>query len=261
MSFLKILTIPFLSTTFLFALSNISMAETQSLTTDPNAAASSSTPLATNDDDLLTDSSAEDQHNVPNAKPSGLYIQGGIAYALTFMRDRIGTPIGTQWQNHAGGLAGGGDVGYQFNNIFSIEGGGFYLPTSKLNFTSPARTTTFQTWAAYVGGKMRVYLYENTHLFAKLALSYEKTTLSGSGITTSSNPQHQWGAMFAVGTEYNFTPSFIMSMQYVRIPGRVRDTATLTPNNTNSFVPDSNVLMVSLGYLFGQGADRSEATI
>lgn len=215
------------------------------------------------DDDLFSESdSGAEAHNTPQDGPSGVYIQAGLGYALTYMRNRIGTPVGGNWKSHAGGFTYGGDLGYQINNLFSVEAGAFGLPTSKLNMSGTNLSSTFTTWAAYVAGKMRVYLYDRTHLFAKFGLSYQQTKLSGNGpILTTTNPEHQWGAMFGFGTEYNFTPSWIMSMQYLRMPGRVRNTALNGTLVTTSLVPDSNVLFVSIGYLFGQGADQSESTL
>lgn len=207
--------------------------------------------LANNDDDLIPDSAAA--HNVPNdSAPKGIYVQAGAGYGLTFMQRRLGTFANTTWNGHVGGFTALGDLGYQFNNLFAIETGGAYIPQSQIKYTLTNTTVTFKTWAAYLAGKMRVYLYDNTHLFAKAGVSYQQTSTSGSALPTLNGNQHAWGVLLGFGTEFNFTPSFSMSAEYLRIPGRVRNTATTMPPLSQSVVPDSNLLLLSLGYLFGQ---------
>ncbi len=252
------LLVPVLSCLTIITFSSVSLAA-KKLSADPSGATAKA---SSDDDDLLAYDGVAAEHNIPGTGPTGVYIQAGVGYALTYMSDRIGSFVNTTWKNHDGGFAYGGDLGYQFNNIFAIEAGGVGLPTSTITFNSNGTSSKFKTWGAYLAAKMRVYLYQNTHMYAKAGLSYQQTTLSGSGaITSTASKEHHYGMLLGFGTEYNFTPSFDMSLEYLRFPGRARNTATTTAPMTTSYVPDSNVMLLTLGYMFGQDKDSSQGTL
>jgi len=180
----------------------------------------------------------------PAPSYAGIYVEGNAGYAVrNWLNDPL-TVYGiarnslSSHSNARGGFTGGVDVGYQFNQYFSVEAGWMYLPQVK---GTVANTVTIKTTSglAYAAGKGSLPIYENTYIFAKMGAAYVYNRISNSGAHS-----RFWKPMWAAGVQYYFNPNLSMNVQYMSVAG-------YHGTSTSKFTtPDANLFTVGLGYKF-----------
>ena len=196
---------------------------------------------------------------------AGIYFEGNLGYAARNWINDTSTPYGTtnltpgaltSVSNGRGGFAGGGDVGYQFNQYFSVEGGWYYLPSVSGTFAvagTPVFTARVDSGLAYGAFKMATPVYENMSIFGKLGAGYGYNSVSGAipaavflntnntGVVTQSN---YWKPLWAVGIQYYFNTNLSINFQYM-------NTAGYHSSSGNNFAaPDTNLFTAGVGYKF-----------
>lgn len=182
---------------------------------------------------------------------AGVYVEGNVGYALRDWSDIYNTTSNT---NRIGGFSGGVDLGYQFNEYFSVEGGWVYLPeftgtaaagsTAVANGLSAGRNK-ISSWALYGAGKVTVPVYDNTYVFGKAGFDYNRNEDSRTAGTSNSN---YWMPMFAAGAQYYFNPNLSMNVQYMFLPGN--DHVNQLRSGRAFMTPEAYVFTVGLGYKF-----------
>lgn len=196
---------------------------------------------------------------------AGLYIEGNVGYAYRPWQNNVTTTYGaanllgflSSTSNINGGFTGGADLGYQFNQFFSIEGGWYYLP--KASATSPGVISTSPLTVAIVannitGGiayaavKGTAPVYENLYIFGKLGAAYtynhasvDFVSSNVAGFTSNSN---YWNPLLAAGIQYYFTPNWSVNAQYTYVPG-------YDSSSANRFItPAAQLITAGIGYKF-----------
>lgn len=183
-----------------------------------------------------------------NAALPGPYIGGTIGwgdtgYASEFGGDyTFGSIPGNIYTGHVSvddkGLAGGGNIGYQFNNNFAVEGGFLQFSPIKVkaNFDGYAATgTEFHENAFDLAGKGILPLGCGFAAYAKLGAAYvNPTDLDTNG---------RVAPMGSVGLSYDITPNLPIDVGYTRIQ-RVW-------NNDSSPIQSINYVGAGLTYNFG----------
>ena len=195
---------------------------------------------------------------------AGVYIEGNAGYAARDWQNDGSTVYGvfhtvglvTSKSALKGGFTCGVDLGYQFNEYFSVEGGWFYLPKSKASLGGTVGRAVFAPVAASISSglaygalKMTVPVYFNTYLFGKLGAGYTYNKVKGAtfpstnfagGVTRS----NFWNPLWAAGAQYYFNPNLSINFQYTSVAGYHKS------SGKNFFVPSANLFTVGLGYKF-----------
>ncbi len=183
----------------------------------------------------------------PDATPvtySGVYLEGLAGYDF---RDwgKVADFTGISTSNETGGFSGGFDLGYQFNQYFSLEAGWLYLP--QLKETLGNNTDKISNWAAYGGFKVQAPILVNRlYAFAKLAAAYNYAKASGNnvvGVNYNGNNNY-WTPLYAFGLQYYFNENLSIGGEYVNIPGLEKI------NTASKRTPNSNIILFTLGYKF-----------
>lgn len=197
---------------------------------------------------------------------SGVYIEGNLGYAIHDWRPTqiVVSPFANnRVANGAGGFIFGFDMGYQFNQYFSLEGGWYYYPTVRGAILQRAGLTAeVHTWFAYLGGKFTMPVWRNTYVYGKLLAAYYNsrsnrllpTTASiqavgrvaaGVGIPTSTNGSSTWfNPLFAAGIQYYFNENFSINVQYMYAPPFDKR------SSSRYGVPESHIFTLGIGYKF-----------
>lgn len=190
---------------------------------------------------------------------AGFYIEANLGYAYRPWQDEVTNTLGafnsvlTFNSNANGGFTAGADLGYQFNQFVSIEGGWYYLPKVSATVNSDSSlsdnsSVSISSGLAYAAFKGTAPVYNNTYIFGKLGAAYtynnstqNLSTSDGNGMTTQSN---YWNPMLAAGIQYYFTPSWSVNVQYAYIPGyQLSSSSRFT-------APESQLITAGLGYKF-----------
>ena len=193
---------------------------------------------------------------VPMPTYAGVYIEANAGYTTRDWEQDVSTVYGassnisnnlTSPSNINGGFTGGGDIGYQFNEYWSIEGGWFYLPT--VQGTVGNTPSTVNTGLAYGAIKGNIPVYENTYIYGKLGGGYtynrtRNTTFPSTDQATGVSVSKYWNPVFAVGIQYYFTPNWSANFQYFYDPGYHNS------SSTNYFAPLANMFTAGVGYKF-----------
>lgn len=160
---------------------------------------------------------------------AGAYVEDNVGYVYRPWRSDVTTVPGTpknfgvlsSSSNGNGGFTFGGDLGYQFNQYFSVEGGWFYLPKAK--FTIDPTTFRINAGVAYAALKAMASVYENAYVFGKLGVAYtynqSNVAFLSSDLTKVVRSSNYWNPLFAAGVQYYFTPNWSMNAQYTFVPG------------------------------------------
>lgn len=177
---------------------------------------------------------------------SGTYIEGEVGYGLRNWNDVQDFTGGVSTENASGGFSGGFDIGYQFNEFISLEGGWLYLPQFKESLAG--NSDTFTSWAAYGGFKFTVPLIQDLFIFAKIAGAYNQTSPGSNLVTTGgvnySGDNDYWTPLFGFGLQYYFNQNVSINAEYVHIPGEDQ------PLASEGHTPDSNIFLAGVGYKF-----------
>lgn len=175
---------------------------------------------------------------------SGTYLEGMVGYGL---RDWGNTQVftGTSTQNIDGGFSAGFDVGYQFNEYISLEGGWLYYP----QFTESAlgASDTLTGWGAYGGLKFTVPLIQDLFIFAKAAAAYNQWDGSNNVIVNAVNysgTNTYWTPLFGFGLQYYFNQNLSINAQWIYVPGN--EELTTATGRT----PNENLFLAGVGYKF-----------
>lgn len=180
------------------------------------------------------------------AAERGIYADVGLGYAMTdwkkaYPGDGIDFISGKK-----GGFAYGGDLGYQFNHLLSIEGGFYELPDLKIGMAvneSASWTDTIHSHLFYAAGKFSVpFFADNLKLYGKLGIGWrelqyeipEKRSVSYSSVIAGA------------GLQYYMTDSLSAGVQYLMMPGRL--SANDLAGETRS--PAVHLLLANIGYRF-----------
>lgn len=183
----------------------------------------------------------------PAPSYAGIYVEGNIGYAIrNWLQDPL-TPIAilssiSSTSNGRGGFAGGVDIGYQFNQYFSVEGGWVYLPRAKSTVNN-AGSVKINSGIAYGAIKLTAPIYENTYVFGKLGAGYVYNRLSGS-LSSATSSSNYWNPLWAAGVQYYFNQNLSINLQYMNVAGYHRS------SDSNFASPDTHLFTVGLGYKF-----------
>ncbi|WP_267256289.1 outer membrane beta-barrel protein [Coxiella endosymbiont of Ornithodoros maritimus] len=203
---------------------------------------------------------------VPASSYAGVYLEGNLGYAYRPWRRDASTVVGILKQLELlgsssrgnGGFTFAADLGYQFNQYFTVEGGWFYLPKMKFTTTStstgvvdnlPTGTYTVKSGMAYATLKGIVPVYENTYVFGKLGVAYIYNQ-ADVGLPTNKIPaafvsrSRFWNPLFAAGVQYCFTPNWSVNTQYTFVPGY------RNASSKRFVAPVTHLFTVGLGYKF-----------
>lgn len=183
---------------------------------------------------------------------AGVYAEDNVGYVYRPWRSDVTTVPGTPRNSDVlsssssgnGGFAFGGDLGYQLNQYFSVEGGWFYLPKAK--FTVNPTAFKIKGGIAYAALKAMASIYEDAYVFGKLGMAYTYNQSSAaflsSDLSKVVNSSNYWNPLFAAGVQYYFTPNWSANAQYTFVPG-YRSTSS------NCFVaPVAHLFTVGIGY-------------
>lgn len=196
----------------------------------------------------------------PAPSYAGVYIEGNVGYALrNWLNDTsnvfgVAKSLGflTSSSNGRGGFTGGADVGYQFNQYFSVEAGWMYLPRIKGTF-NVSISGKVDSGLAYGAFKITAPVYENTYIFGKLGAGYVYNSMRGfpagatfpsTDLTNGVTDSKFWNPLWAAGIQYYFNPNTSINFQYMNIAGYHRS------SDSNFSVPDAHLFTVGLGYKF-----------
>lgn len=192
---------------------------------------------------------------------AGVYVEGNLGYAYRPWENNVTTIFGlgnqvgvlSSTSNVNGGFTAGADIGYQFNQFFSVEAGWYYLPKISGKFGANIAGVTpisvdVTSGLAYAAFKGTAPIYNNTYIFGKLGAAYTYNDAnvripasSGTATTTQSN---FWNPMLAAGIQYYFTPSWSVNVQYAYIPGYQQS------SSSRFLAPESQLITAGLGYKF-----------
>lgn len=185
---------------------------------------------------------------VPAEQPvtySGTYIDVNLGYGMRDWSD-VQDFTGTSTSNINGGFTGNLDVGYQFNEYWSLELGGIYLPY--FSETRAGNTDDFYTWAAYGGVKLSVPLVQNLFGFGKVAAAYNdvegNSNLVQVNAINRAGDSSYWEPLFAFGLQYYFNQNISINAQYTFLSGWGQQ------NAAQGRTPNLNSFTVGAGYKF-----------
>ena len=156
---------------------------------------------------------------------SGLYITGALSYMLVDYNSTL------NWLDSKRGdstFAFGGALGYQFDQHFAVEAGGYSNVYSKLisikipNVPNPRPSYNGVEWYAfYAAGRLTVPIYTDVNVYAKLGVGYQHyTLLANHPIYTGYNStSHSILPMYAIGFSYRVTQSIAVNIGYTHFVG------------------------------------------
>ncbi len=178
----------------------------------------------------------------------------------------VSTLKGSVTKNGDGGFSWGGNLGYQFNQYFSVEVGAYDLESVKgtVGVSIPIQNNNpipissgsvkVSSWALYMAGKIAVPLFYHLDMFGKMGMAFRFLNYSGAGIANATaieagsnhfiNDQHYATWLAGVGLQYWFTSNWSVNAQYLHIPGynRAQEVAMQSPN--------VNLILGGMGYKF-----------
>ena len=186
---------------------------------------------------------------------SGIYLEGDLGYAGIDWRNFALAPANftaaaSPSTNTVGGFSYGFDLGYEFNQYFSLEIGWLDLPIVRGTVTGIAATAV--AGSAYGDGKFTLPIFKDTlYFFSKVGTIYRYTRLTANapvfvGDTLIPINGRYWTVLFAVGCQYYFIKSWSVHVQYTRAPGYYLTVPAFT--TTRLDVPPANIVTVGIGY-------------
>ncbi len=178
----------------------------------------------------------------------GIYADVGLGYAMTDW-EKAYPDLGIDFiSGKTGGFAYGGDLGYQFNHLFSVEGGFYKLPDLKIGIPysyeyDTLLTSTISSHLFYAAGKLSVpFFVNNLKLYGKLGIGWRELQYRASEKRSVSYSSVIAGA----GLQYYMTDSVSAGVQYLMMPRRLshNDLAGETRS------PAVHLLLANIGYRF-----------
>ena len=174
----------------------------------------------------------------PAPAPSPIYSWAGI-YA--------GVNLGGQWSevtnspNFPGGVAGGGQIGYNWQNGQLVFGGETDIQLSSAEHTFAAWKFS-NPWFGTVRGRLG-YAFNNILLYGTLGLAYGNLTATVGGLDET-NTEVGWTG--GAGVEVGFNPNWSARLEYLYMDlGSSSYALTGTSNGL-----DANLLRVGVNYHF-----------
>lgn len=185
-----------------------------------------------------------------NAALPGPYVGGTIGWGDTGYANEFDgnyswtNPVTSQtFTNHVSvddkGLAGGGNVGYQFNSNFAVEGGFTQFSNTKVKITIPGigiATNSIRENTFDLAGKGILPLGNGFSLYGKLGAAYVNANNLGYG-------NDRVAPLGSVGLSYDITPNLPIDVGYTRIQ-------RVWSDNTSP-IQSINYVGVGLTYHFG----------
>ena len=178
-----------------------------------------------------------------------VYVEANAGYARVNWSRFAGTPFLAGASKERGGFTYGFDGGYQFSRNLALELGWFYLPKVKGfangtgGFIRPG-ALRLKSWFIYVAGKLTVPLLDNVDAYLKMGAAYRRLTWNGAGVGSGKTTNGYWRPVFAGGFSYMVSESWEINVQYLRLPGNLRESVA------TKRAPAANVWTASLGYAF-----------
>ena len=188
---------------------------------------------------------------------SGVYVDLAGGYAKVRWSDSVlgafnnfDTGVeGVVTEHKDGGITAGGDVGYQINRYFGIEGGWFYFPrvegVSDVATNLPA--LILKSWAAYFALKIMAPIWGKLDVVGKLGISYRYLRYSDAASIVGGfggQINHYWAAMFAAGLQYWLDQNWVTSVEYLHFPEYTQG------GKVSRQAPTAHVIVASVGYKF-----------
>lgn len=175
---------------------------------------------------------------------SGFYVEAQLGYAWEDWNGIIPPIFGVITTDNAdGGFTVGGDLGYQFNNNWSLEVGGYYL-VSRPRFTiAGVGSFKITDWFIYLAPKLMVHFpwISGLDWYFKAGVAYRRLTaddFTGGIMAAGGDHVDYVRPIFGSGMQYVFDFGLILGAQYLYVPGRAGQ------------APDIHQLTGTLGYLF-----------
>jgi hypothetical protein len=176
-----------------------------------------------------------------NAPINGVYIQGDLGYAKTNWQNNF--PNLPFTNNINGAFDFGGALGYQWTTYLAAEVGGFFVSPSR--FLLPDQSHRgLRSWAVDAAGKLMAPFPHciNLKAFFKAGIVYRDT-----GIRRIQRFSGDFRPMFALGTQYDFTPNWYVEAQWAHLgEGAVITVSNVSPN----YIPAFNIFTFGAGYKF-----------
>ncbi|MCB1827240.1 MAG: outer membrane beta-barrel protein, partial [Coxiellaceae bacterium] len=103
--------------------------------------------------------------------------------------DPFNPSIGSVTDHGTGGFAWGGDVGYQFNQYFSVEMGAYDLASVRgnngiiLGNAASVGGVKINSWVLYAAGKVAIPVMQNFDFFGKVGVAWRFLNYSGVGVS------------------------------------------------------------------------------
>lgn len=151
----------------------------------------------------------------------------------------IGAQIGAG-DNHANdfgadkhiGLAGGVDVGYDFNQYVAAEAGYTYL----------GKVDDVTTQAGDLVGKIHVPVVGNAGLFAKAGAGYLRSSFDHDAVDNVN-------LVYGFGADYKVLPNLVADVSFTRFNGNSK-IASSNGDINNNFQPNADFYAVGMTYKF-----------
>lgn len=215
----------------------------------------------------LTYAGGPDNMDSPVTSPStakknrGIYIDAGAGLAMTHWLNRVedihstfdGTII--TLDNKRGGFVYGADLGYQFNDLLSLEVGYYNLPNFNSTLFSPFVEEGYDWYHAnsdflYGAGKLSLpFFIDHLTIFGKLGVAFHNlkriwTEYYKADVSFSS-------PFAAVGLQYYLNGNLSTSLQYIATHGTtdiIFD--TISPKRGYVYTPNAYLILLNVGYRF-----------
>lgn len=197
----------------------------------------------------------------PTAKVRGPYIDAGFGLAITRWDDAVKSLTHTaEWgfnDNKKGGFVYGGDLGYQFNHLLSLEAGYYNLPhfNSYYIIRKNGEITDIIDWYhvnsdfLYGAGKVSLpFFIDRLTVFGKLGVAFHNLKRIAIANSLKAEPSYT-SPLVAAGLQYYFGDSLNMSLQYITTPG-MHDQVNGNPIHGYVDTPTAYLILLNIGYRF-----------
>jgi hypothetical protein len=197
----------------------------------------------------------------PAAKVRGIYVDAGAGFAITNWADGIENLFPSVFSelvrqdNKKGGFVYGGDLGYQFNPLLSLEAGYYDLPNFASYAVSSLNPNVADWYHAnsdflYGAGKLSLpFFIDRLTVFGKLGVAFHH--IKRIAFTTSKEERNFSSPFVSVGLQYYLGDSFNVGLQYINTPGGY-DRVFHDPDPTIGHVdtPNAYLILLNVGYRF-----------
>ena len=159
----------------------------------------------------------------------------------------------------------GGDIGYELNHFFGVEGGGmvFQDRTIRANENIPHDDPLLNTndqlqmrsWLTYLVMKAKTPIMRMVDMYAKVGAGYEQQNVNGQNTQASDaindalGNNHRWTPVLSLGLEDTLNRSIHLKLQYMYVPAHW-DILKASPTNDATHFNPKHIYTLSLGYYF-----------